>query len=222
MRRFPLIAREPARADLRNLAPPRASPLHARVVVRRPGRQPWSVGRKFTLWLADQASSLRAFARQHGFAEQSLRGWMKRGVRMPADALSRVARATSLPEAYWLDDTLPYPPPLDYLNSRERAASMLAALSPDDFIGPCNLGNQTEFTVKQLAELVIELTGSKSKIAYQPLPADDPVRRQPDITLARQHLNWQPATDLRDGLQKTIAWFRTIDLSDYRPPTPNY
>jgi UDP-glucuronate decarboxylase len=92
----------------------------------------------------------------------------------------------------------------------------------DDFQGPCNLGNQTEFTVKQLAEQVIELTGSKSKIVHLPLPADDPVRRQPDISLARKHLKWEPTTPLRDGLQKTIAWFRTIKLGDYRPPTPNY
>src|SRR5262245_30890389 len=94
--------------------------------------------------------------------------------------------------------------------------------APDDFHGPCNLGNPTEFTVQQLAKQVIELTGSKSKIIQQPLPADDPVRRQPDITLAKKHLSWEPATALRDGLQKTIAWFRSINLSDYRPPTPNY
>src|SRR5262245_8890033 len=92
----------------------------------------------------------------------------------------------------------------------------------DDFIGPCNLGNQTEFTVKSLAEQVIALTGSKSKIVHQPLPADDPVRRQPDITLAKKHLGWEPKTPLKDGLEKTIAWFRGINLSDYRPPTPNY
>ena len=92
----------------------------------------------------------------------------------------------------------------------------------DDFTGPCNLGNQTEFTVKQLAELVIELTSSKSKIIHEPLPADDPVRRQPDVTLARKHLGWEPTTPLRDGLTKTIAWFKSIKLGDYRPPTPNY
>ena len=94
--------------------------------------------------------------------------------------------------------------------------------SSDDFIGPCNIGNPTEFTVQQLAELVIELTGSKSKIVHEPLPADDPVRRQPDISLAKLHLGWQPATPLREGLKKTIDWFKTIRLSDYRPPTPNY
>ncbi len=94
--------------------------------------------------------------------------------------------------------------------------------APDDFNGPCNLGNPHEFTVKQLAEQVIELTGAKSKIVYQPLPADDPTRRQPDITLARKHLGWEPKTQLGEGLQKTIEWFRTIKLGDYRPPTPNY
>ena len=94
--------------------------------------------------------------------------------------------------------------------------------APDDFIGPCNLGNPHEFTVKQLAEQVIERTGAKSKIVYEPLPADDPTRRQPDITLARTRLGWEPATQLREGLAKTIEWFRTIRLADYRPPTPNY
>jgi hypothetical protein len=90
------------------------------------------VGRKFALWLTDRGDSLRAFAQQHDFAEQSLRGWMKRGVRMPADALARIARATCLPEAYWLDEALPYPPPIDYVNSRERAAALLATLTSDD------------------------------------------------------------------------------------------
>ena len=92
----------------------------------------------------------------------------------------------------------------------------------DDFIGPCNLGNPTEFTVQNLAEQVIALTGSKSKIVHQALPADDPVRRQPDITLAKNNLGWEPKTPLREGLEKTISWFRSIDLGDYRPPTPNY
>jgi UDP-glucuronate decarboxylase len=94
--------------------------------------------------------------------------------------------------------------------------------APNEFIGPCNLGNPREFTVKQLAEMVIELTGAKSKIVYEPLPADDPTRRQPDITLARTMLGWEPTTQLREGLGKTIEWFRGIKLADYRPPTPNY
>jgi UDP-glucuronate decarboxylase len=93
---------------------------------------------------------------------------------------------------------------------------------PDDFHGPVNLGNPDEFTIRELAELTLELAGSKSKLVCEPLPADDPVRRQPDIALARQRLGWEPKVKLRDGLAKTIDWFRSIDLRDYRPPTPNY
>ncbi len=94
--------------------------------------------------------------------------------------------------------------------------------APDDFIGPVNLGNPGEFTIRQLAQLVIELTGSKSKLVKRPLPPDDPTKRRPDITLAKQRLNWEPTVPLREGLERTIAWFRSIDLADYRPPTPNY
>jgi UDP-glucuronate decarboxylase len=93
---------------------------------------------------------------------------------------------------------------------------------PDDFIGPVNIGNPGEFTILELAQLVLELTGSKSKLVYKPLPADDPTQRQPDITLARQHLGWEPKVPLREGLAKTIEWFRSIDMSHYRAPTPNY
>ena len=93
---------------------------------------------------------------------------------------------------------------------------------PDDFIGPVNLGNPQEFTVLALAKLVTELSGSRSSVTNEPLPQDDPHRRQPDITLARQKLRWEPRIALRDGLAKTIEWFRTIDLADYRPPSPNY
>jgi UDP-glucuronate decarboxylase len=93
---------------------------------------------------------------------------------------------------------------------------------PDDFIGPVNLGNPDEFTIKELAEEVISLTGSRSKIRWDPLPQDDPTRRRPDISLARERLGWSPKVKLREGLKKTIDWFRSIRLSDYRPPTPNY
>ena len=85
-----------------------------------------------------------------------------------------------------------------------------------------NLGNPGEFTIRELAELVLELTGSKSKLVHRPLPADDPTQRQPDITLAKKHLDWEPTVPLREGLAKTIDWFRSIDLADYRPPTPNF
>jgi UDP-glucuronate decarboxylase len=93
---------------------------------------------------------------------------------------------------------------------------------PDDFIGPVNLGNPEEFTILELAELVLELTGSRSKLLHRPLPVDDPARRRPDITLAKTRLGWQPTIPLREGLAKTVEWFRSLDLSRYRPPTPNH
>ncbi len=94
--------------------------------------------------------------------------------------------------------------------------------APDDFIGPVNLGNPDEFTIRELAEQVLELTGSKSKLDNRPLPADDPTRRRPDISLAKSRLGWQPTVKLRSGLERTIEWFRSIDVEKYRPPTPNY
>jgi len=94
--------------------------------------------------------------------------------------------------------------------------------SPDDFLGPVNIGNPGEFTIRELAELVIELTGSKSKLVFLPLPADDPTQRKPDISLAKEKLDWEPKIPLREGLKKTIEYFRNIDLGKYRAPTPNY
>jgi UDP-glucuronate decarboxylase len=79
--------------------------------------------------------------------------------------------------------------------------------SPAEVTGPINLGNPNEFTIRQLAELVVELTGSNSKIEYRPLPSDDPRQRQPRITHAKEKLNWEPTTQLREGLGKTIAYF---------------
>jgi UDP-glucuronate decarboxylase len=79
--------------------------------------------------------------------------------------------------------------------------------SDRSFPGPINLGNPQEFTIRELAEKVIELTGSKSKIVYMPLPEDDPRQRQPDISLAKRHLNWEPTTQINAGLKKTIEYF---------------
>ena len=90
---------------------------------------------------------------------------------------------------------------------------------PDDFIGPVNLGNPDEFTIKELAEVVIELTGSKSKLTYLPLPDDDPTQQQPTIELAKQHLDWTPDVKLREGLAKTNGYFKSIDLNSFRQPT---
>ncbi len=82
--------------------------------------------------------------------------------------------------------------------------------SPDNFIRPVNVGNPDEFTMIELANKVIQLTGSKSKIIYEPLPADDPLHRRPDITLARTKLGWEPTINLDEGLQRTIDFFKTI------------
>jgi len=82
----------------------------------------------------------------------------------------------------------------------------------DDVTGPMNLGNPREFTMLQLAQMVVEQTGSKSKIVHKPLPADDPKQRRPDISLAKEKLDWEPLTPLEMGLRKTIAYFRDRSL----------
>lgn len=82
--------------------------------------------------------------------------------------------------------------------------------SNDDLIGPINIGNPSEFTMLELAEKVIQFTGSKSKIIFQPLPQDDPRQRKPDITLAKDMLQWQPKVDLDEGLKNTIKYFENI------------
>ena len=82
--------------------------------------------------------------------------------------------------------------------------------TPQDVTGPVNLGNPGEFTIRELAELTVELTGSGSGIVHKPLPADDPRQRQPDITHARELLAWEPRTPLKEGLQRTIAYFDTL------------
>jgi len=83
--------------------------------------------------------------------------------------------------------------------------------SPPDFTGPVNVGNPDEFTIKELAEQVIFLTNSKSKIKYLPLPSDDPRQRQPNITLAKKELGWEPKIKLQDGLMKTIEYFKKLN-----------
>ncbi len=82
--------------------------------------------------------------------------------------------------------------------------------SRDEFTGPVNIGNPNEFTIRELAEKVIALTGSSSKLIFEPLPSDDPLQRQPDISLAKKELNWEPKIQLEEGLIKTIAYFKTI------------
>jgi nucleoside-diphosphate-sugar epimerase len=84
---------------------------------------------------------------------------------------------------------------------------ILAMLDSDEH-GPINIGNPVEFTMLELADIVLQLTKSKSKVVYQPLPSDDPLQRCPDISKARNRLNWEPAVELREGLQRTIEWFQ--------------
>jgi len=92
----------------------------------------------------------------------------------------------------------------------------------DEFIGPVDLGNPTEFSIHELAQILLELTRSNSRIVYRPLSEDDPQRRQPEISLARQRLGWEPVVPLRAGLETTIEWFSQVDWDDYRAPTPNH
>ena len=87
---------------------------------------------------------------------------------------------------------------------------LYAMMHSSDFTGPVNLGNPNEFTIKELAEKVLELTGSNSKIIYKELPPDDPTQRKPDIELAKERLNWEPKIQLNEGLVKTIDYFKKI------------
>ncbi|MPZ57880.1 MAG: NAD-dependent epimerase/dehydratase family protein [Rhizobiales bacterium] len=82
--------------------------------------------------------------------------------------------------------------------------------APDELTGPMNLGNPVEVTILHLARMIIELAGSSSKIVYKPLPHDDPRQRRPDITLAREHIDWAPQTSLEEGLRRTVAYFRSV------------
>ena len=79
-----------------------------------------------------------------------------------------------------------------------------------DFAGPVNLGNPAERTILDFAKLILEFTGSKSKIVYKPLPSDDPTKRQPNITLAKTKLNWEPKVDIKDGLRHTVEYFKAL------------
>jgi UDP-glucuronate decarboxylase len=88
-------------------------------------------------------------------------------------------------------------------------AMMLVMGTTDDFTGPINIGNPKEFTIRQLAEEVLRLTGSASRLVFKPLPVDDPKQRQPDIALAKKTLDWSPAVELSSGLERTISYFRT-------------
>ena len=89
-------------------------------------------------------------------------------------------------------------------------AVILMMDTPEGFTGPVNIGNPSEFTILELAELVIKLTGARSRLEFQPLPQDDPRQRKPDISLAREKLGWQPKVPLEEGIRRTIEYFRQL------------
>lgn len=96
---------------------------------------------------------------------------------------------------------------------------LIRLMNQEETIGPVNIGNPGEFTIKQLAELAIKTTGSPSKIIYLPLPGDDPKQRKPDITRARKYLGWEPKIPLEVGIVRAADYFRSLDLARFRKPT---
>merc|ERR1719353_1084023 len=96
---------------------------------------------------------------------------------------------------------------------------LIRLMNQEETVGPVNIGNPGEFTIKQLAELAIKTTGSTSKIIHLPLPGDDPKQRKPDITKARKFLQWEPKIPLEQGIVHTIKYFRELDLGRFKKPT---
>lgn len=87
---------------------------------------------------------------------------------------------------------------------------MITLMNTEDFMGPVNVGNDGEYTILELAKMIIELSGSKSNIVFKPLPSDDPCQRRPDLTLAKEKLGYEPTIQVRDGLLKTIEYFKKV------------
>lgn len=101
----------------------------------------------------------------------------------------------------------------------DQVDGLLALMDQTMTVGPVNIGNPHEFTIKQLAELTVELTNSSSQIIYLELPNDDPKQRKPDISKAKEVMGWEPKVQLREGLQKTIKYFASLDLRYFKKPT---
>jgi len=101
----------------------------------------------------------------------------------------------------------------------DQVDGLLALMGQEETVGPVNIGNPNEFTIKQLAETVVNLTDSKSHIVYLPLPNDDPKQRRPDISKAKKYMDWEPQIQLREGLEKTIKYFASLDLRYFKKPT---
>jgi UDP-glucuronate decarboxylase len=149
------------------------------------------------------------YHRQHGLAIRVVRIFNTYGPRMhPNDGrvVSNFVVAALKGEPIALYGTGEQTRSFCYVD--DLVTGMISMMEQDSVVGPVNLGNPGEFTIRQLAEMVIELSGSKSGIVFRPLPQDDPVRRRPDISLAKQALGWEPAVPVRDGLVRTIEYFR--------------
>jgi UDP-glucuronate decarboxylase len=152
------------------------------------------------------------YVRQHGVAGKVMRIFNTYGPRMKAND-GRVV-SNFIVQALQGEDITIYgdgKQTRSFCYVDDLIAGMMSLMqTPAGEHGPINIGNPNEFTMLELAQLVIELTGARSKIVYMPLPADDPKQRQPDITLAREKLGWEPNIQLREGLERTVGYFRGL------------
>ena len=98
----------------------------------------------------------------------------------------------------------------DFTFEAPKTKQMVALMNTENFMGPVNVGNDGEYTILELAKMIIELSNSNSKIVFKPLPSDDPTQRRPDLTLAKEKLGYEPTVHVRDGLLKTIEYFRNV------------
>lgn len=159
-------------------------------------------------------SLVMSYHRQHGFPVKIIRIFNTYGPRMDIND-GRVV-SNFIVQALRGDDITIYGSgeqtrSFQYIDDLIEGMIRMMNDTPDDFTGPVNIGNPHEFTMLELAREVIDLTGSRSKIVFQPLPDDDPQKRQPDISLARKALGgWEPRIQLREGLQKTIVYFEEV------------
>ena len=149
-----------------------------------------------------------AYARTHGMAVRIVRIFNTYGPRLRA----RDGRVVS----NFIDQALRGEPLTIYGDGAQTRSFCyvedevrgLLALLDSDLEGPCNIGNPDEFTVRELADLVIEVTDSTSEVVHEDLPVDDPAKRRPDITRARTELGWEPKVQLREGIERTVEWFK--------------
>ena len=142
--------------------------------------------------------------------EMAVRGGS--GKRKGARWTGKTGKSSERPKTMAIEEIKTHPTFMDLLPVEMDLVEGLIRMmnGPADLIGPLNLGNPDEYTMLQLAETVIALTGASSQIVHEPLPQDDPVQRQPDIDMARKRLQWQPRVDLQTGLTRTIDYFKSL------------